>query len=215
MKTKLVISLSCLFLIIALFGCASSSKQQKGTGVGAATGAGVGALLGQAIGGDTESTLIGAGAGAIVGGIAGNRIGNYMDKQERDLRNSLAEQRSASIQREEDVLRTTFQSDVFFDFDSAKIKPGGRRDLEDVAEVLKKYRKTTILIEGHTDKSGPEEYNQRLSERRAQAVKNALIQMGIIEERLKAVGYGESQPISSDPSQNRRVEISIQPIRQG
>ncbi len=214
-KKYFVLALVCLLFCTMLFACAGASRQEKGTGVGAATGAGLGAILGQVIGGDTESTLIGAGAGAIVGGLAGNQIGRYMDNQEKELRNAMAEQRSASIQREQDILRATFESEVFFDFDSATLKPGGRAELERVAEVLNKYRKTTIVVEGHTDKTGPEEYNQRLSERRAQAVKNALIQMGIIEERVKAYGYGETQPISSNPSQNRRVEIYIKPIKKG
>jgi outer membrane protein OmpA-like peptidoglycan-associated protein len=210
-KNLIILCLSAFCLLLT--SCAT--QQQTGTGVGAATGAGVGAILGQAIGQDTESTLLGAAAGAIVGGIAGNRIGHYMDQQERELRSALARQERASIQRERELLQATFESEVFFDFDSAILKPGGRQELEKVANVLQKYRKTTILVEGHTDKSGPEEYNQKLSQRRAEAVEKALIQMGIIPERIKAVGYGESMPISSDPAANRRVELKIQPIRKG
>jgi outer membrane protein OmpA-like peptidoglycan-associated protein len=138
-----------------------------------------------------------------------------MDNQERELRGALAHQREASIQREQDILQATFESDVFFDFDSAVLKPGGRRELERVAQVLNKYPKTTIIVEGHTDKSGSETYNQKLSERRAQSVQDALIQMGVIQERIQSIGYGESQPISSDPAANRRVEIFIKPITRG
>ncbi|MFW6216720.1 MAG: OmpA family protein, partial [Desulfohalobiaceae bacterium] len=192
-----------------------SSTQEQGAQVGTATGAGIGAILGQAIGRDTESTLIGARAGAIVGGIAGNQVGKYMDQQEQELRQAMAQQEQASIRRDQEILQATFNSEVFFDFDSASLKSGGRRELERVADVLNKYRKTTIRIEGHTDQSGPEEYNQKLSERRAEEVKKSLIQMGVIEERIQAEGYGESQPISSDPSQNRRVEIFIEPITRG
>jgi outer membrane protein OmpA-like peptidoglycan-associated protein len=216
MRTRiLALSIVCVLLGATLLGCAGASKQEKGTGIGAATGAGIGAILGQAIGRDTKGTLIGAGAGAIVGALAGNQIGKYMDNQERELRQAMAQQEQASIRRQQEVLQATFDSSVFFDFDSAKLKPGGRRELERVAEVLNKYRKTTIRVEGHTDKTGPEEYNQKLSERRAQAVQKALIQMGVIEERIKAVGYGETQPVSSDPARNRRVEIYITPIRKG
>ncbi len=202
-------------LVLSIMACSGASRQQKGTGYGAAAGAGLGALIGQAIGGDTESTLWGAGAGAIVGALAGNQVGKYMDNQERELESALAQERQASIQRDRDVLRATFKSGVFFDFDSANLKPGGRQELERVARVLNKYPKTTILIAGHTDKSGPETYNKKLSERRANAVKDALIQMGVIEERMKAIGYGESQPVSSDPADNRRVEIYIKPITKG
>ncbi|HMB31876.1 MAG TPA: OmpA family protein [Desulfohalobiaceae bacterium] len=202
-------------LVLSIMACSGASRQQKGTGYGAAAGAGLGALIGQAIGGDTESTLWGAGAGAIVGAIAGNQVGKYMDNQERDLRSALAQERQASIQRERDILQATFKSGVFFDFDSATLKPGGRRELERVAQVLNKYPKTTIRVEGHTDKAGSETYNQELSERRAEAVKNALIQMGVIKERIQAIGYGESQPVSSDPAENRRVAIFIKPITKG
>lgn len=208
----------CLVLCLAaagMTGCATSSQQEKGTGVGAATGAGLGAVLGQVIGGDTESTLIGAGIGAAVGGLAGNQIGRYMDKQEQDLRRVAAQSEATSIQRSQDVLRATFGSEVLFAFDSSTIKPGGQAEISRVADVLKQYPQTTIRVEGHTDASGAEEYNQDLSERRAQAVKNALVQQGVEDWRITAVGYGESQPISSSAAANRRVEIVIEPIRKG
>ena len=211
MTLCLVISLVAL----GLSGCTTSSSQQKGTGVGAATGAGVGAILGQVIGGDTEGTLIGAGIGAAVGGLAGNQIGRYMDKQEEDLRRVAAQSEATSIQRSQDVLRATFGSEVLFDFDSATIKPGGQAEISRVAQVLMQYPQTTIRVEGHTDASGPEEYNQQLSERRAQAVKNALVQHGVEDWRITAMGYGESQPISSSAAANRRVEVVIEPIRKG
>ncbi|MCF8109773.1 MAG: OmpA family protein, partial [Desulfohalobiaceae bacterium] len=160
-------------------------------------------------------TLIGAGIGAAVGGLAGNQVGKYMDQQEQDLRNAMAQSEAASIRRDQEVLRATFKSEVLFDFDSATLKPGAYPELERVATVLKKYPKTSILVEGHTDASGSEDYNQTLSEKRAQAVKKALIQKGIREVRVYAAGYGESQPISSDPAANRRVTIVIEPVTKG
>ncbi|MCF8104022.1 MAG: OmpA family protein [Desulfohalobiaceae bacterium] len=199
-------------LVLGMASCAGQSKQRQGTGVGAATGAGVGAILGQVFGGDTEGTLIGAGIGAAVGGLAGNQIGRYMDKQEQDLRNAVARTEAASIRRDQDILQATFDSEVLFDFDSSTLKPGAYQELGRVADVLKKYPQTTILVEGHTDATGPEDYNQTLSEKRAQAVKKALIQDGVQESRIKAVGYGESQPISSSDAMNRRVNIIIEPI---
>ncbi|MFW6055154.1 MAG: OmpA family protein [Thermodesulfobacteriota bacterium] len=199
-------------LVLGIASCAGQSKQQQGTGVGAATGAGVGAILGQVFGGDTEGTLIGAGIGAAVGGLAGNQIGRYMDKQEQDLRNAVAQTEAASIRRDQDILQATFDSEVLFDFDSSTLKTGAYQELGRVAAVLNKYPQTTILVEGHTDATGPEDYNQTLSEKRAQAVKRALIQDGVQESRIKAVGYGESQPISSSDAMNRRVNIIIEPI---
>lgn len=213
MKNTIKILLA-LILVVALIGCAGQTRQQKGTGTGAAVGAGVGAILGQVIGGDTEGTLAGAGIGAVLGGIAGNRIGAYMDRQEQALQNAVASSEAASVRRQQDVLVTTFKSELMFDFDSATIKPGGMNEIARVAKVLNQYPQTLLRVEGHTDKVGPEDYNQRLSERRAEAVKNALIQQNVDPRRISAIGYGESQPISSSDAVNRRVEIRITPIRQ-
>lgn len=198
-------------LALAVFLTACASHQQTGTGVGAATGAGVGAVIGQAIGHNTKSTVLGAGIGAVVGGIAGNRIGSYMDQQEEQLR----QLEEANIQRNQDVLTATFKSDFLFDFDSADLKSGASGELGRVADVLNNYPQTTIRVEGHTDASGAVDYNQKLSERRALTVKNALVQRGVDPQRIDTVGYGKSQPISSSDAANRRVVISITPIRQG
>ena len=198
-----------------LMACAASTNQERHTGTGAAVGAGVGAILGQAIGQDTEGTLIGAGIGAVLGGIAGNQIGAYMDRQEQALRNAIAQSEAASIQREQDVLTATFKSDLFFDFDSAQLKPGGYAELGRVATVLNTYPQTLIRVEGHTDTRGSDAYNQQLSERRAEAVKQALVQRGVDPMRIQAIGFGETQPISSSDAMNRRVNIVIDPIRQG
>ncbi len=216
MRRQLTVVCLCVCLAATgITGCATQSKQQQGTAVGAATGAGLGAILGQVIGGDTEGTLIGAGIGAAVGGLAGNQIGRYMDRQEKDLRQAVAQSESTSVRRDRDVLRATFDSEVLFDFDSATIKPGGQTEISRVADVLNQYPQTTIRVEGHTDASGPEEYNQRLSERRAQAVKNALMQQGVEDWRITTAGYGESQPVSSNAAANRRVTVVIEPIRKG
>jgi len=205
MRMTTIIALAAM-----LTGCAGATKQQTGTGVGAAAGAGIGAILGQAIGHNTTSTLIGAGIGAALGGIAGNQIGAYMDSQEQDLR----QVESASIQRDQDVLTATFKSDMFFDYDSAQIKPGAYSELDRISNVLNKYPQTTIRVEGHTDSRGSEQYNQQLSQQRANSVKNALGQRGVDTRRIEAIGYGESQPISSSDAMNRRVNIVINPVRQ-
>jgi outer membrane protein OmpA-like peptidoglycan-associated protein len=204
-----LIRISAILALAAML-TACAAHQQTGTGVGAATGAGVGAVIGQVIGRDTQSTLIGAGIGAVVGGIAGNLVGAYMDQQERQLR----QLEEASIQRNQDVLTATFKSDFLFAFDSADLKPGASSELERVANVLINYPQTTIRIEGHTDATGSVEYNQALSERRALAVKNALVQRGVDPSRIDAVGYGKSQLISSSDAANRRVVVVINPIRQ-
>jgi outer membrane protein OmpA-like peptidoglycan-associated protein len=200
---------------MTLFSCAGATRQQKGTAGGAAIGAVIGAGLGQAIGGDTEGTLLGAGIGAVLGGVAGNQIAAYMDRQEQALRDAMAESDAVNIQRTQDVLTATFKGDIFFDLDSSTLKPGAYSEIDRVSNVLNNYPQTTIRVEGHTDSTGPEDYNQRLSEKRAEAVKSALIQRGMDPKRIQAVGYGESQPISSNNAMNRRVGIVITPIRQG
>ncbi len=203
-------------LSVTLFSCATmQTNQEKGTAIGAGSGAAVGAILGQAIGRDTKGTLIGAGIGAALGGLAGNQIGRYMDLQEEELRNAIAASESASIRREQDVLRATFKGEAYFDSDSDQLKPGAHSELRRISEILNKYPQTTIEVGGHTDVRGPAEYNQQLSERRAKTVSNELMQNGVLPQRTRSVGYGESRPISSDHAMNRRVEVLIVPVKQG
>lgn len=218
-----------IIVVFALFGCATHTQTGAlaGTGIGAAVGAGVG----QAIGHNTQSTLLGAAIGAVVGGLAGTAIGAYMDKQEQTMRRALADSEAASIQREQevlakaessstkkslDVLTVTFKSDYLFAVNSSTLLSGGYDELDRVARVLKQYPETTIRIAGHTDDTGSEDYNQKLSERRAEAVKNALVGMGVNPSRLTIIGYGKGKPIASNNTeagrqQNRRVEIRIVP----
>jgi outer membrane protein OmpA-like peptidoglycan-associated protein len=207
-----------MILALVMLGCAQpQTKTQKGaiygTGIGAAAGAG----LGQAIGGDTEATLIGAGIGAVVGGLAGGAIGKYMDNQEAAMRAQLAGVESANIQRNANLLAVTFKSDVWFDVNSATLKPGGFSELQRVATVLNQYPQTTIQIAGHTDSSGSEEYNQALSVRRAEAAKNALLGFNVDPARMTTIGFGEAQPVADNSTpqgrqMNRRVQITITPI---
>lgn len=206
--------LICVFLI-SLFACAGATNREGGLKTGALIGAAGGAILGQVIGRDTEATLLGAGIGAVVGGLAGHQVGAYMDRQEAELRDALAASDAANIQRMNDVLTATFKGDVFFDFDSSNLKPGAYAEIGRVSNVLNKYPQTTIRIEGHTDSKGSEIYNQELSERRAEMVKTALLQDGVASGRMQTVGFGESQPISSNDAMNRRVSIVIIPITQG
>ncbi len=215
----MVWTLIVVMTAVGLTSCAAPrNRTEKGALVGTGVGAATGAVLGQAIGRNTESTLIGAAAGALVGGIAGGMIGNYMDRQEQEMRQALAANEAASVQRTQDVLAVTFKSDVLFDFNSSTLKPGALSELDRVAQVLNRYPETRITVEGHTDSVGSIQYNQQLSERRAQSVKDALVGRGVNPARIDTVGYGETRPIASNETEagrqlNRRVTILITPVQ--
>lgn len=203
-----------VLLILSLFivSCAGTTNQESKTKEGVLVGAGVGAILGQVIGGDTQGTLIGAGIGAALGGVAGNQIGAYMDRQEADLRNVMAASESASVTRSQNVLTATFKSNSFFATNSSILMSGAYSELDRVAKVLRDYPQTRIRVEGHTDSKGAAAYNMTLSEKRAQAVADALVQRNVDPSRMQIMGFGESQPVSSSDADNRRVNIVIIPV---
>ena len=114
------------------------------------------------------------------------------------------------------MLTVTFKSDYLFATNSSTLLPGAYDEVQRVANVLRQYPETNIQIAGHTDSTGSDSYNQKLSERRAEAVKNALVGMGVSPSRLTTIGYGESKPIASNNNeggrqQNRRVEVRVIP----
>ena len=204
-------------IAMAMWGCAEpQTKTQQGAVYGTGIGAAVGAGLGQVIGGNTKSTLVGAGIGALLGGVAGGSIGRYMDNQEAALKQQFAASEAANIKRDADVLAVTFKSDVLFDVNSAVLKPGAYTEINRVSQVLVQYPQTTVQIAGHTDSTGSEEYNQKLSEERAMSVQNALISQGVTPSRLRTIGFGESQPVADNGTEagrqlNRRVVVTIVP----
>lgn len=218
MKKMILIGLVGLMV---LSGCAApQTNTGKGAAYGAAGGAVAGAVLGQAIGRDTKGTLIGAAAGAAVGAAAGAGVGNMMDKQEAEMRQALADSEEAAVRREGELLAITLKGDVSFDLDSDVVQPGLYTELDRIAQIMIKYPQTLILVEGHTDSTGSEVYNQRLSERRANSVKNLLVQRGVQTSRVSILGYGESRPVATNATpegrqMNRRVEIRINPTGQG
>lgn len=207
----------CIVFLLVLTACATESKTQKGAAYGAGGGAVAGAIIGQLIGRDTESTLIGAAIGAAVGGAAGAGIGSMMDKQEQQLRQELADSEAAAVRREGNLLAISLKGDVTFDTDSAVVKPGLYPEINKIADALIQYPETVARVEGHTDNTGTETHNMDLSIRRAQAVKNLLIQQGVSSSRIEAVGFGESMPVATNETaigraRNRRVEIKIAPM---
>lgn len=213
MKTLIILSTVTLFMLAS---CATQSKTKKGAAYGAGGGAVAGAIAGQLIGGNTESTLIGAAIGAAVGGAAGAGVGYMMDKQEQDMRQALAESEAASIRREGNLLAITLRGDVTFDHDSAIVRPGLYTEIDRIANVMLQYPETLIRVEGHTDSTGTEEYNMDLSARRADSVKNLIVQKGVTPVRLETMAFGESSPVATNDTEagrqmNRRVEIKIAP----
>lgn len=191
---------------VANFGC-SWSNRTKGAVIGAASGAAVGG----AIGNQSGNTAVGAILGAVVGGAAGAYIGNYMDKQAAEIERDLE---GARIERVGEGIKITFDSGLLFDVNKATLKSASRTQLAELATILNKYEDTNILLEGHTDATGSDEYNLELSQKRSQAVANYLAINNVNATRFTTMGYGEMQPIESNETSygremNRRVEVAI------
>jgi outer membrane protein OmpA-like peptidoglycan-associated protein len=203
----LVLILGMAFLS---FGC-GLNKAQKGAIIGAGAGGAAGAAIGKKAG----NTAAGAVAGAAVGGITGGLIGRYMDKQAEEIKQEVQGAKVEVVgEGEEAKVNLTFESGFLFDVNKAELKPDTIANLNKLAEILQKYPDTNIIIEGHTDSTGKDDYNMALSEKRAKAVQDYLVQQKVDKSRMSAKWYGESKPIASNDteegkSQNRRVEISI------
>lgn len=180
-------------------------------GIGGALG---GYLLGDLVGGrhDRTEKIVGAG----IGGIAGAGIGAYMDKQEREMRARTAGT-DVRIVRQGDDLILNIPSGINFAYNDARVAPPFQRTLDQVAGVLGDYNRTYVDVYGHTDSTGSDSYNQDLSERRAVSVADYLVSRGVQSARIGTRGFGETQPVASNDSEegraaNRRVEIKIVPI---
>ena len=203
-KGLVSLSLVCALLMM---GCANMNN----TGKGAAIGAGAGAVIGGIIGKVTGKTATGAIVGAAVGGSAGAVIGRQMDKQAEELEGELE---GAKVERVGEGIQVTFDSAILFAVNSSDLSSQARVNLADLAQSLNDYPNTEILIAGHTDSTGPEEYNQKLSEERAGSAAMQLLEAGVEGSRLSVIGHGEMEPVADNSSdfgrsQNRRVEIAI------
>ncbi len=189
-------------------GCKSvqnANRTQKGAVVGAAGGA----LLGGLIGGNIKGALL----GAVIGGAAGAIIGDQMDKQAQRIEEELP---GAQVERVGEGIQVTFDenSGVNFAFNSAELTAKSKQNLEKIAEVFLEFPDTNLMIEGHTDSTGPEEYNMKLSERRAKSVFDFLKTTGIASSRMDVAAFGETAPrydneTKEGQAKNRRVEIGI------
>jgi outer membrane protein OmpA-like peptidoglycan-associated protein len=202
-----------MLLLFGLIGCAGANEAAKTkTAKGAAIGAASGAVVGGVIGHQSGHTAGGAVIGGIAGGVIGGAIGYKLDQQAKELE----EIPNTEVKREEDRLVVTMADAVLFDVNSAALKPEAKDTLGQMADVMTRYPDTDILVKGHTDSMGSEVYNQELSERRAKSVRNYLIDKGVSNPRITAIGFGENMPVapndtSEGKQKNRRVEIEIKP----
>ena len=193
-------------VLLAASGCKNMNKAQKGVLIGAGAGGVVGGVVGKAAG----NTAVGAIIGAAVGGVAGGLIGRKMDKQAEEI----SKIPGAEVKRVGEGINVTFESGVLFGYDRDDVTADARKKLSDLAAILNKYPDTYVLVEGHTDATGTDEYNMDLSRRRATSVATYLKTEDIKSSRIMTKWYGETQPkysndTEADRAKNRRVEFAI------
>jgi outer membrane protein OmpA-like peptidoglycan-associated protein len=191
----------------SLTGCAYLNKKEGGGLIGAGAGAAVGAVIGN----NTGSTARGAIIGAAVGGTIGAVIGHQMDQQAKEIQMQIP---GATVNRVGEGITVTFDSGLLFGYDASEISSAAATNLRVLASSLSQYPNTDLLIVGHTDSDGADDYNQALSQRRAQAVADHLAMQGVKSTRLRTAGRGEVEAIASNSTdagkaQNRRVEVAI------
>ncbi|MCH7893576.1 MAG: OmpA family protein [Proteobacteria bacterium] len=214
--------ISIMFLVAVLVaGCETinpytgetqTSKATKGALIGAAAGAVVGLVTGDNAVERRQHALIGAGIGAL----AGAGIGYYMDVQEAKLRQKMAGT-GVSVTRVGDNITLNMPGNITFETASSNLNGDFFRVLDGVSEVTKEFEKTLIEVAGHTDSRGSNDYNQRLSEQRADAVARYLESQGVMPLRIITVGLGEDMPVANNSTSegqllNRRVELTLVPI---
>ncbi len=205
---RVIILLVSLTLVFA--GC-KTTRTQRGAAIGAGAGAAAGAIIGKTAG----NTGVGAVIGATVGGVAGAIIGRQMDKQAEEIAQQVPNAEVIHQEGEQGII-VNFNSKVLFGTDKSDLSTKSKATIDDLATVLNKYPDTDLTIQGHTDSTGPDAYNQTLSEKRAQSVADYLKLQGVSAGRLTAVGYGESQPVADNSTaegrtENRRVSFVIIP----
>jgi outer membrane protein OmpA-like peptidoglycan-associated protein len=205
-KMKILLLTSALAVSVIMYGC-SASNTVKGGVIGGVAGGVVGGVIGNELG----NTALGAIIGAAVGGTAGVLIGRHMDKQAEEMERDIE---GAKIERVGEGIKITFDSGILFEYDSSTLQPEAKTNIRKLAVILNKYPDTNILVTGHTDSDGSEQYNQLLSERRAKSVSDYSMSQGISSSRLSVIGLGENEPVASNDTNygkqlNRRVEIAI------
>lgn len=216
-KRLLAITVISASLIMA--GCTTNpytgESQAGNVGIGAAVGTAVGAGVG-ILASSKKDRGKGAAIGAAVGAALGGGAGYYMDVQEAKLREKM-QGTGVSVSRDGNNIVLNMPNNVTFDTGSSSLKPTGANTLVGVAMVLKEYEKTAVSVVGHTDSTGSNETNMRLSQQRADSVASSLITQGVSANRIYTTGVGPAQPIASNDTadgraQNRRVTITLSPL---
>ncbi len=189
----------------------NANKKQKGAVIGATGGAVIGGIIGNNVG--KGNTALGAIIGAVVGGAAGGYIGDRMDRQAERIEEEIP---GAEVQRVGEGINVTFTQDagVYFATNKANVQGESATVLNKLANIFKEYPNSNILVEGHTDSAGSDEYNWQLSQQRAESVSSYLVAQGIAKNRFTTKWYGETQPKESNETSegkaaNRRVELAI------
>ncbi len=214
MKKILIRNTAIVLALGLVFSCntvKNANNTQKGAVIGAAGGAVIGGVIGNNVG--KGNTALGAIIGAVVGGAAGGYIGNRMDRQAERIEEEIP---GAEVKRVGEGINVTFNEDagVYFDTNKSDVKGTSATTLDKLAGIFQEYPKSNILVEGHTDSAGSEEYNWKLSQQRAESVTTYLISKGISSGRFTTKWYGETQPRESNETaagkaKNRRVELAI------
>lgn len=221
------------FLITICILSACENNQIRSSEIGALTGAALGAGLGAIVGHKTGSTGAGIAIGSGAGAIAGGLLGHSADKQSDRLseNDKIIQQQQAQLEQNRKLIEdlkalgadvrdskrgvVVNLPDVLFEFDRSNLTSSARSTVGEIANVVSKAEGRNIAIEGHTDSIGTADYNQRLSENRANAVAAELVSSGISRSRIFTKGYGESQALASNNTasgrqRNRRVEVIVE-----
>ena len=191
-----------------LTGCAGLQKTDW------PTCAAVGGVGGAALGAIESSTWAGGGAVLGAGMAAAYCWVHGAEAQQVAVVEEQVVVEEVAVAEPAEAVRV--ELDVKFDFDKAQVKQESYGDIKALADFMKQYPQTTTVVEGHTDSVGSDDYNQRLSERRAGAVRDVLVnQYGVESGRVQAVGYGESRPVADNATAegraiNRRVEAEVE-----
>ena len=207
-----IASVAIVAAMALLSGCADTNTGtgMSDTGKGTLVGAGVGAVAGAIIGGDARGAAIGAGVGAV----SGYAWSKYMENKKAEMQRATAGSGVQVTQTPDNQLKLEVPSDFSFDVGRADIKPSMRPILDQFAQGLGGQPNTEVRIVGHTDSSGSDALNERLSLQRAESVRSYLVDRGVNAQRVVVSGRGSREPIADNGTEagrarNRRVEIFL------